>query len=74
MVLWVAHLSASLRRHLHYIKVCSKMPGQNATTAEILLHKINDAELKLCGTLHKKLSWHSVRAFWNRLFLSLIHI
>ena len=35
------------------------MPGQNARTADYLLNKINDAELKLCETLHKKLSWHS---------------
>ena len=34
------------------------MPGQNARTADILLYKINDAELKLWETLHKRLSWY----------------
>ena len=30
------------------------MPGQNAKTADFLLHKIKGAELKLCETLHKR--------------------
>ena len=44
------------------------MPGQNARTAEFLLHKINDTELKLWETLYKKLSgilsWHFAIEFF----------
>ena len=51
-----------LRPRLHDIKVCSKMPGQNARTADFLLHKINDAELNCVkhyiNSCPGILSWH----------------